>query len=94
MGVISKAVASKSYLTIALLFFVVLFISADAEAAGKDLFKAKGCAECHVTKRSAMVKEGLTTDALRDAKGPPLWYAGDKFKSGFLEAWLVSPGVA
>ncbi|MCK4846291.1 MAG: cytochrome c [Deltaproteobacteria bacterium] len=93
MSVIPESIVSKNYLTIALLFFVVLFMSAEAEAAGKELFKAKGCAECHVTKRSAMVKEGLTTDALRDAKGPPLWYAGDKFKGGFLEAWLVSPTV-
>lgn len=83
-----------------LLFFVVGVVvssslsgpsfAADA-ATGKALFKAKGCVECHVTERGKMLPSTATIDDLIAAKGPELWYAGDKFKDGFLEAWLKRP---
>ena len=58
---------------------------------GKSLFKVKGCVECHITERGKMLPSTATIDDLIAAKGPELWYAGDKFKKGFLKGWLQSP---
>lgn len=60
-------------------------------ATGKALFKAKGCTECHITERAQTSPPAATIDDLIATKGPQLWYAGDKFKKGFMEAWLQGP---
>ncbi len=60
---------------------------ADA-AAGKGVFEAKGCADCHYTDGPAKEK---TIDDQLAKKGPELWYAGSKFQKDWLSAWLVDP---
>ncbi len=60
---------------------------ADA-AAGKEVFEAKGCADCHYTEGPA--REKTIEDQLTKT-GPELWYAGDKFQSDWLGAWLSDP---
>lgn len=57
-------------------------------AEGKKAFDANKCALCHQVEGPA--KEKTIKDQLAK-KGPELWYAGSKFKSGFLEKWLASP---
>lgn len=63
------------------------FGSANA-AAGKAVFDAKGCAECHYTDGPAKEK---TIDDQLAKKGPELWYAGSKFQKDWLGKWLVDP---
>ncbi len=60
---------------------------ADA-AAGKGVFEAKGCADCHYTDGPA--KEKTIEDQLAK-KGPELWYAGSKFQKDWLAGWLADP---
>jgi mono/diheme cytochrome c family protein len=57
-------------------------------AAGKAVFDAKGCAECHYTDGPAKEK---TIDDQLAKKGPELWYAGSKFQKDWLGKWLVDP---
>jgi len=56
--------------------------------AGEQTFKAKGCGACH---RVSRPKGGITRSAFLAQKGPDLWYAGTKFKEGFLSRWLAAP---
>ncbi|MDP6883763.1 MAG: c-type cytochrome [Rhodospirillales bacterium] len=60
---------------------------ADA-AAGKAVFAAKGCADCHYTDGPAKEK---TIDDQLAKKGPELWYAGSKFQKAWLAKWLADP---
>jgi len=55
---------------------------------GKKAFSANNCASCHQTEGPAAEK--TIKDQLAK-KGPELWYAGSKFKEGFLERWLADP---
>lgn len=55
---------------------------------GKKIFDDKKCGACH--QLTGPAKEKTIKDQLAK-KGPELWYAGSKFKSGFLEAWLKTP---
>lgn len=55
---------------------------------GKRIFDAKKCGQCHQTEGPA--REKTIQDQLA-RKGPELWYAGYKFKAGFLDAWLKDP---
>jgi len=57
-------------------------------AAGKAVFEAKGCSECHYTDGPAREK---TIDDQLAKKGPELWYAGSKFQKAWLAAWLADP---
>ena len=57
-------------------------------AAGKGVFTAKGCADCHYTDGPAKEK---TIDDQLAKKGPELWYAGSKFQKPWLAAWLADP---
>jgi len=63
-------------------------LSNAALAEGKKVFEANKCSSCHQVAGPA--KERTIKDQLAK-KGPELWYAGSKFKAGFLEKWLVSP---
>ncbi len=57
-------------------------------AEGKKIFESKKCNDCHYTQGPA--REKTIKDQL-SKKGPELWYAGSKFKEGFLEKWLQDP---
>ncbi|MDO8426061.1 MAG: c-type cytochrome [Deltaproteobacteria bacterium] len=73
------------------LFIVSIFLPGSTFAGGpegKKIFEAKKCGACHQVEGPA--KEKTIQDQLAK-KGPELWYAGSKFKKGFLEAWLADP---
>jgi len=80
----------KLSLTIALCaaFLVMPDGSGSAAAAGKDIFAAKNCGECHYTQGPA--REKTIADQLAK-KGPELWYAGSKFQKAWLVKWLGDP---
>ncbi|GBE44165.1 cytochrome c6 [bacterium BMS3Bbin10] len=70
-------------------FLIAAASSSSAEpAAGKAVFEAKGCAQCHYTDGPAREK---TIDDQLAKKGPELWYAGSKFQKGWLAGWLADP---
>ena len=58
------------------------------KADGEAVFISKKCGECHKIKRPATGK--TRQDAITE-KGPELWYAGSKFREGFLKEWLSDP---
>lgn len=73
----------------ALSVFLVMAVPAHAgPAEGKKIFDAKRCAECHQAEGPA--REKTIQDQLAK-KGPELWYAGSKFKAGFMARWLADP---
>ena len=73
----------------ALAALFLLNVAAGAAAFdGKKVFTEKKCAGCHQTKGPA--REKTIKDQLAK-KAPELWYAGSKFKPGFLEKWLADP---
>lgn len=55
---------------------------------GKKAFFANNCASCHQVEGPATEK---TIKDQLSKKGPELWYAGSKFKDGFLAKWLADP---
>lgn len=57
-------------------------------AAGKTIFTEQKCGSCHQT--SGPVAELPVTERA-SIKGPPLWFAGSKFKAGWLRTWLEKP---
>lgn len=57
-------------------------------AQGKQLFEAKNCGACH--QMSGPVNEVPVAERAK-IKGPPLWFAGSKFRSAWLTAWLEAP---
>ena len=59
-----------------------------AAGSGEALFNSKKCNECHGIKAPA---KGKTVRDAVSEKGPELWYAGSKFREGFLKEWLVDP---
>lgn len=68
-----------------------LFWAGPAEAGaaeGKKVFEANRCSGCHQVNGPA--SEKTIKDQLA-RKGPELWYAGSKFREGFLERWLSNP---
>ncbi|OGQ54760.1 MAG: hypothetical protein A3J24_03985 [Deltaproteobacteria bacterium RIFCSPLOWO2_02_FULL_53_8] len=74
---------------IAVAFSIVCTAYAAAGVAeGKRIFDGKKCGSCHQSTGPA--KEKTIKDQFAK-KGPELWYAGSKFKPGFIEAWLKSP---
>lgn len=72
-------------LGVAAVFFAIFFFSASAGSAagGKEIFKGKNCAGCHLTEGPTKGEGG--------ENGPALWYAGSKFREGFLREWLKNP---
>ncbi len=79
-----------SIASLVLLLTVSLFTVPRADAGsndGKAIFATK-CASCHSINRPAT--RPAIDDALRE-KGPNLWYAGSKYKEGFIEGWLKDP---
>ena len=55
---------------------------------GKSLFEQKGCGSCHTRKGP---ETRIPPPARHGIKGPTLWYAGSKFRPGFLAKWLAEP---
>ena len=49
----------------------------------------KSCAECHAVKKPD--DEFLTIDERMNRKGPPLYYAGQKYRAEWLKKWLKKP---
>ncbi len=57
-------------------------------AEGRKVFEERRCGECHTTERP--LRRPTFEEFLKE-KGPPLWYAGSKFRKGWLKEWLKSP---
>jgi len=77
----------SAFACLVIILALLLFNATPAEAAGRDIFAAK-CASCHsITKAAAPP----TIEEKLGEKGPDMWYAGSKYKEGFIEAWLQSP---
>lgn len=57
-------------------------------ASGEAIFAANKCGACHAM--SGPVKK-IPVEERSSIKGPPLWFAGSKFKSDWLTAWLEKP---
>lgn len=62
--------------------------SVGGEVEGKELFEARKCGGCHQVRGPATEK---TFGDVYRKKGPELWYAGSKFREGFLSGWLQNP---
>ncbi len=73
-------------LVLTFLFFTATPAGAGADG-GKAIFTAK-CASCHSITKPATRP---TIEERLDEKGPALWYAGSKYKEGFIEGWLQNP---
>ena len=78
----------KALFTTALGVAILVAAPSPGWAAGKDVFEAKGCAACHYTDGPAREK---TIDDQLAKLGPELWYAGSKFQTEWLSAWLADP---
>jgi len=85
MGISRKL---KIFLMAACVLMTVPSLSNAGVAEGNALFAAKKCASCHQIEGPA--REKTIADQLAK-KGPELWYAGSKFRDGFLERWLADP---
>ncbi|KAF0191232.1 MAG: cytochrome C class I [Gammaproteobacteria bacterium] len=70
----------------AALFGIVLGGSVAIAADGEQLLTSQ-CAGCHNLTGPAPA----TLQALRDRKGPDLFYAGNKYKAAWVEQWLQKP---
>ena len=70
------------------LSFAFVQISMASPAAGKKLFAAKNCGSCHQMKGPV---DALPVSKRSTIKGPPLWFAGNKFQKEWLIAWLEKP---
>ncbi len=55
---------------------------------GKALFEKNGCASCHARTGP---EARIPVPERNRIKGPALWYAGSKFKPGFLAGWIENP---
>lgn len=53
---------------------------AGAPDPGEGVFRAKGCGDCHSLEAGSP-----------NPKGPPLWFAGSKFRPEWLGRWLAMP---
>ena len=54
----------------------------------KSLFERNNCGSCHTMKGP---ETRIPPPERHGIKGPTLWYAGNKFRPGFLAKWLVKP---
>lgn len=74
----------------AVLLFTCLYsgpAAADPDE-GKKVFQANDCQACHLM---AGPVEPLPAARRSTIKGPPLWFAGNKFKAEWLLSWLENP---
>ena len=75
------------YLAISFLFIYVSINQARAD--GVQQYIQSNCIACHAMKKPDF--EGLGIEERINRKGPHLYYAGDKFNSDWLQAWLEEP---
>gem|GEM_PF-1127713 len=61
---------------------------AQTPEAGKKIFGEKNCRACHTT--TGPEKKIPVTERAA-IKGPSLWFAGSKFRPGYLASWLEAP---
>jgi len=76
--------------TLMLILALSLFTATAANAGadeGEAIFTAK-CAVCHSINKPT---SRPTIEEALNEKGPNLWYAGSKYKEGFIEGWLKNP---
>ena len=73
--------------TLSLLFAPAPARGAEARA-GKAIFERSGCGRCHGVEGP---ERRLPVPERHRIKGPTLWYAGSKFRPGFLAGWLEKP---
>ncbi len=79
--------AASVLASLTIIFTASLFIPAPADAGGRDIFTAE-CATCHSITRPT--RRPTVEEALNE-KGPAMWYAGSKYKEGFISRWLQDP---
>ncbi|MFQ5535414.1 MAG: c-type cytochrome [Sphingomonadales bacterium] len=80
-----------SVITAGIFTLAVAFFAETAQAdpaAGKALFDANGCNACHIVSGPV---EAVPIAERSAIKGPPLWFAGSKFKDGWIAGWLAEP---
>jgi len=70
-----------------LLTLTMISFSTYAQANGMELLKQHNCSSCHALTGSAPD----TLAKLWQRKGPDLFYAGNKYRQDWLEAWLQDP---
>jgi len=63
-------------------------LAAAGPAQGKQLFDAKNCGACHQVSGPV---DAIPVSQRPKIKGPPLWFAGSKFRGEWLIAWLEKP---
>ncbi|MDX8409720.1 MAG: c-type cytochrome [Mariprofundales bacterium] len=66
--------------------FLLSGVVASASESGESLIKRHGCASCH-----DLVGSAETQAAGLWRKGPALYYAGNKYRQQWVEAWLQNP---
>ncbi|MCK5236586.1 MAG: c-type cytochrome [Deltaproteobacteria bacterium] len=83
-------VTLKNYYIAAAVIFMATVFSAHAsgESNGQALFRSNDCAGCHITVKP---DESYTTEDALKEEGPPLWFAGSKYKPGFIRSFLENP---
>lgn len=72
----------------AVLLFLLAASPAMGQEKGKDIFLQRGCGECHTTQGP---EAKIPVTERHAIKGPSLWYAGSKFRPGYLKGWLAKP---
>jgi mono/diheme cytochrome c family protein len=65
---------------------MVLAVSAASDTAG---WVDENCAGCHALDQAAYENRGI--ESRPERRGPPLFYAGNKFREPWLVTWLQSP---
>ena len=71
----------------ALAFAASLAVCAPAFAAGAQT----ACGSCHALEKPDFASLGIAERLAR--KAPPLWYAGNKYREGWLAQWLQAPAT-
>ena len=74
---------------IAVLAALPTLVLAQSAAASSADWVQENCAGCHALERKAY--ESRDIEARPQRKGPPLFYAGNKFREAWLVNWLQSP---
>lgn len=86
---VKKRTAVFGWLCFALSMLCIQAPSANADAAaGKKIFDTQNCGSCH---QMSGPTDPVAVAERAKIKGPPLWFAGSKFKKGWLLAWLAKP---
>lgn len=83
---LSRTGLAALFILVTVFFFATPSLA--AELKGRSIMESKGCMECHQIEGPATEK--TIADVLAK-KGPELWYAGSKFRDGFLAGWLSDP---